>query len=79
MMRMASRCQKVPDISLLLAQRGDRSENALSETQASVTLRTKTAFAPQDPRRKARSAALLVGSTPSCSTKVHKAGAIFKY
>ena len=37
------------------------------------TLGPKAAFAPQDTRRIARSAALFVGSTPSTRTNVHKA------
>ena len=48
MMSLASKGQKVQDIALLLAQRGYRGENAFGETQPPVTLRAKTAFAPED-------------------------------
>ena len=48
MLSMASQRHKVQDIPWLLAQCGNRDENTFGELQTPVTLRTKTAFAPQD-------------------------------
>ena len=77
-MSFASSSQVVQHISILLAQCRHNRQDALNKAATGLTLGSETASTPMTPRRKARSAALLVGSMPSWSTKVQSACSTFK-
>ena len=63
---LTGRGEVVEDVALLLAQSVADGEHALDKAAAVGAVGAEAALAPQD--RVARSAALLVGSTPSLRT-----------
>jgi len=66
----------VQHVALLLAQCGADREHAFDETTALRTVGSEAGVTPDDTWRRARSAALLVGSTSSLRTKVHSAASV---